>query len=671
MKNEGLIYINVEENEMNKKYIDILKKYSEEKEQSIYILTKPLGEGDKYEDISNGTLVALIPKHKILFLNVLDFEEEKFLNYVEDFIEDIGSLSDKYNYKKIIGRTRYWEDTLVERIIDKNEIKDVGSLEKYKLSDTEEKRKIELLISLLIGSINDIKRIAGLSPIEILDAIKRRIILFDTDQTKFIYTEVPRKKVIIRGLAGTGKTELLLHKIKELYLKKENYKIVLTCHNKILSENLRARIPDFFDFMKIQEQIKWNEKLWCMSAWGSEKEKNSGVYAYICKNYNIPFFNFSALRSFKIACQKSLEKLNELGDIEPCFDYILIDEGQDFPIEFLNLCEKVVKHKLYIAGDVFQSIFAEEVGLGETDYNLSKCYRTDPRTLMFAHSIGMGLFEEKKISWLSDQGWEACGYIVENIDNIKKLSRKPLKRFDEFEDLIKESVQIIKKTKVEPNDVIGIINIIKKEHINVKPEDIAIIVIDSLSHMAAFVSNLEYQINVKFEWEVNKGHETKMKKENTIMITNHNNIKGLEFPFIICIAEDGITNNIYQRNSLYMSLTRSFLKSYLFISGIDNNEKIDMLKNGLMKINNEGYMEIKEPTKEEIKEITENITKQKEGKSIIEILNELLKEDSKMEENIEEIKAIIEVRKKNGKLDELSEDEIKRELNKIFDLIRG
>lgn len=43
---------------------------------------------------------------------------------------------------------------------------------------------------------------------------------------------------------------------------------------------------------------------------------------------------------------------------------------------------------------------------------LDKCYRTDPRTLMFAHSIGMGLFEEPPLNWLRDEEWKACGYKV-------------------------------------------------------------------------------------------------------------------------------------------------------------------------------------------------------------------------------------------------------------------
>ncbi|HJD29242.1 MAG TPA: DEAD/DEAH box helicase family protein, partial [Candidatus Blautia avicola] len=141
------------------------------------------------------------------------------------------------------------------------------------------------MISLLTGSINDIERTGIDYPETLLEKIKKKIILFDGDQTRFIFDEPHKDKIIIQGLAGTGKTELLLHKIRELYVRKEDLKIVFTCRNKILAENLRDRIPEFFDFMKVDEQIKWQERLWVMSSWGSKGDKNSGVYSYVCNYY--------------------------------------------------------------------------------------------------------------------------------------------------------------------------------------------------------------------------------------------------------------------------------------------------------------------------------------------------------------------------------------------------
>ena len=49
-------------------------------------------------------------------------------------------------------------------------------------------------------------------------------------------------------------------------------------------------------------------------------------------------------------------------DFKECFDYVLIDESQDFPESFFELCGKVTKNKIYVAGDVFQNIYDRNIG---------------------------------------------------------------------------------------------------------------------------------------------------------------------------------------------------------------------------------------------------------------------------------------------------------------------
>lgn len=115
--------------------------------------------------------------------------------------------------------------------------------------------------------------------------------------------------------------------------------------------------------MKVQEQIKWEEKLWVMSSWGSKADRNSGVYSYICNYYNIDFERFSYSTTFDTVCQHALDNLQELektGKLESCFDYILVDESQDFAESFFKLCEKVTSKCVYVAGDIFQNVFDSE-----------------------------------------------------------------------------------------------------------------------------------------------------------------------------------------------------------------------------------------------------------------------------------------------------------------------
>lgn len=592
--------------------INKLSNYSNNNKIVTYIVDRPLGD-KKYTYDYEKALLVLIPKFKLLFINFgSSYEKDKFENYVEDFKEDLGYISDKFEYKQILGRPRVWKDTFFASIdyqsIRELEIEDI--LRKYRLENDNDIRKCELLISLLTGSINEAKRIGEEIPQNILEQIKRKIVLFDADQTRFIYQEPSKKRITIQGLAGTGKTELLLHKLKDLYLKDTDTKIVFTCFNKILADNLKNRIQEFFDFMKVEEQIKWDERLWTISSWGTKYDKNSGVYRYICDYYNIPFRTYSYIDTFEIVCNKALNEISEIEKTEPfeqCFDYMLIDESQDFPESFFKLCEKVTKKTIYVAGDIFQNIFDHEIMNEDKvspDFLLNKCYRTDPRTLMFAHGIGMGLFDEKPLRWLTDKEWEICGYNIEKENYDYILSRSPLRRFEGIE--TKESVKIVPINYAKcGRDIIEILDEIRNENETVQPDDIAIIFLENTKENYELADILEILIKDKFNWEINKGYETKEKTKNCLFVSNKNNVKGLEFPFVICIIRNSLQSDLQMRNSLYMMLTRSFLKSYFLLPETDTN--IKKYQEELKKINDTGVLKVKEPTEEEKEELIKTV----------------------------------------------------------------
>ena len=54
-----------------------------------------------------------------------------------------------------------------------------------------------------------------------------------------------------------------------------------------------------------------------------------------------------------------IKRLKKNGEFEFAFDYMLVDECQDFPESFFELCDLVVRKQVYLAGDIFQSIFEE------------------------------------------------------------------------------------------------------------------------------------------------------------------------------------------------------------------------------------------------------------------------------------------------------------------------
>lgn len=622
----SLFYINFEPSEEQRLYIEQIKELTTDNINPVYVIRKPIME--KKADYENeSAFVVLVPKHKIMFFN-FGKDDDLFDEYVEDVIEDIGYIAKKYDFLKIVGRPRQWKRDFVAKI-NRNEwsVTDFNSLLlQNQFEDEQSIRTGEIIISLATGSINEAERLGEGVPDNVLDQIKRKIILFDGEQTKFIFDEPTKKRITIQGLAGTGKTELLLHKIKELYTSSEDSRIVFTCHNEILADSLRKRVPDFFNFMKVEEQIKWNERLWVMRSWGAQTASNSGVYSYICHYYNIPFSRFSYSTTFDVVCKNALFNLNQLEEFECCFDYILIDESQDFSEGFFQLCEKVSKQCVYVAGDIFQDIFENKsLSVVDPDFLLNKCYRTDPRTLMGAHAIGMGLFEER-LRWLQDEEWDACGYDMERSDGIVELHRKPLKRFEDIDISTTNGIELI---QVSDNDyirtVLDIVEVIRQKNPTVRPDDIGIIFMENIDANFKLASNLQILIKEKFGWDVNIGYETKEKRKGTLFISNRNNVKGLEFPFVICIMQYALSRDYQIRNSAYMMLTRSFLTSYFVIP--EGNECIDRLLAGIEFVNRQGYLKVDEPSEEEKKALNNTIINRGNlHKSQYELVEEIMDE---------------------------------------------
>ncbi|EFK5480160.1 ATP-binding domain-containing protein, partial [Escherichia coli] len=282
--------------------------------------------------------------------------------------------------------------------------------------------------------------------------------------------------------------------------------------------------------------------------------------------------------------------------------------SQDFPSSFIELCELVTRDTIYVAGDIFQSIFDTNISNEiQPDFLLSKCYRTDPRTLMFAHGLGMGLFEEEPLTWLMNNEWEACGYIVdESVKGKLRLKREPLRRFEDVTDAKIHSVELINSTyETEEENILGILRKIKEENPTVLADDIGIIFIDQAKTIFKIADRLELSVPRLLGWKVNKAYETKEKIKDTLFISNKNHVKGLEFPFVICVTRDIIKSHSY-RNSLYMMLTRSFIKSYLLL-GDGNKDLQNEIEKGLDVINEHGYMDINVPPREVISKIRTTI----------------------------------------------------------------
>lgn len=589
--------------------IEMVKEYANNAGVDIYMMTYPKSDLSQLEKTTCFFLMS--PGFRIAIINNQKNENE-FLGYVADIKESIFYLFQKYGYRSELGRYQQWSDGLfAEKTVD--DLADMSAFwHSLKLNDQTEVRNSQLLISLCTGSINDITKVKGVLPHSLLDRVKQRIQLFDADQTRFIYQDLPKKVIKIQGLSGTGKTELLLHKLKGLYLEKDDSRIYITCHNKILADSLKNRIPRFFDFMKVTQQIEWNKRLWCTNAWGSASIPNSGLYRYICSYYQIPFHSYSRSFSFDAACKEAIAyiKSKKKSDVfSYALDYVLIDECQDFKPSFIELCKLVTEKKVYLAGDIFQSIFSDfDQNDYEADYFLSKCYRTDPKTLMIAQALGLGLFEKIRLRWLTEENWKACGYSYNDIGDSIELSRVPIKRFSD-DDLEINSFYLKKFNTDSPiNQIIDIIKAIKNEYSNVKASDISVIMLDDNNDIYEWTNQLERKLYTTFGWESNKAYETKTVESDKLLISNRNNVKGLEYPFVICVTR-GIGSSYGYRNALYTMLSRSFLVSYLLISGNEKNGLSQSVLDGIKEITYNHRMTIRKPTVEEQRAIETRFTK--------------------------------------------------------------
>ena len=522
----------IEENPQSRLFLQGLHEYANNVKNQVYALYGPLTD-NKYKYSYKGGFVVLSPRKKIAFVG--SNLDESFENYLDDVLEDVASLSDKYGYKDKIGRPRQWKDFVVKRAF--HEISSVKDFFDNDLSVTvADQRKVDLIVSLFIGSINDISRISIEEPIDLVAKVKQKIQLFDGQQTRFIYEDLQTgdKTITIQGLSGTGKTELLLHKLKDLYLQDDKSILCFTCHNRVLAADMRKRIPEFFNFMRVDQQIN-KRRILCVNAWGSYGNANSGAYRYICDFYGISFLSFREAGNFNSACNFAIRSIKEKYKEKDCMDYaftyMFVDESQDFEEPFFELCELVTEKNVFKAGDVFQSIFEKHEGETKPDFMLSNCYRTDPRTLMFSHALGMGLFEDNKLWWLTKDEWEQCGYGVEESDGNYILTREPIRRFEDVDENFK--CLEFYKTKDVPSDVVKLFKKIKNEFPSVEANDIAVIFVDSDEYIYSLAPRVEQALVHELQLETNIAYETKQKENDSVFITNRNNAKGLEFPFVI------------------------------------------------------------------------------------------------------------------------------------------
>ena len=291
----------------------------------------------------------------------------------------------------------------------------------------------------------------------VMSACAERLYELDLQQ-EHIGKEIPPGVQRIRGIAGSGKTILLCQKAAHMHLKHPDWDIALVFFSRTLYDQICTLVDKWlrrFSGGDVQYNPKTNLKLRLLHAWGSADKP--GLYSTICDFHGVRRKNVRDTAE-KQPCRGLAELCKRLSEeiaIEPSFDAILIDEGQDLVTEndlkyqdkqaiywlaYQALrpvdIENPEQRRLIWAYDEAQSLdtlkvptakelFGEELnslltngrqyagGINKAEI-MRRCYRTPGPILTAAHAVGMGLLRpEGMLTGIQKkEHWDAIGYEV-------------------------------------------------------------------------------------------------------------------------------------------------------------------------------------------------------------------------------------------------------------------
>ena len=357
-----------------------------------------------------------------------------------------------------------------QNIIFQEQLNKTGLIEKIQQAaavvpgENLEDKDWELLLSVIAGTPvlrkppRESVSSTGKTRSSIMDALRQSLYEIDLQQ-EHIGKEIPPGPQRIRGIAGSGKTVLLCQKAAHMYLKHPEWDIALVFFTRSLYDPIIRLLDQWirrFSSGELQYDPQTNQKLRVLHAWGAKEQP--GLYSTIC--------DYHGKRRGTVADAKEKQpnrglaelckRLQEEIVIEPMFDAILIDEGQDLVasdnLKYQNKQaiywlayqalrpvseDKPEEKRLIWAYDEAQSldslavpktkeIFGEELGNllnKQPQYSggikrsevMRRCYRTPGPILTAAHAIGMGLLRpEGMLSGITNKkDWDKIGYEVQ------------------------------------------------------------------------------------------------------------------------------------------------------------------------------------------------------------------------------------------------------------------
>ena len=572
------------------------------------------------------------------FITLYDEEKEKRI-YSRHLIDVMTKNDNLY---------RIFEEEGAKSIIHTIQIDDLVSLKEILVNSNDYFKDSDIRIANIV-----IQKVYGINrtddrQVERADSLgglikKRNNEMSALDETQFemIYDEVTHH-TRIRGLAGSGKTILLVKKMAYLHYKYPDYEMAYVFYTK----SLKQYIIDLFEkhYHDYAPDRKPNmNKIHILHSWGGKELE--GFYSRACVENNAPrqgFKEVSGDNRFDKVCFNLLNNINWKS--KPLYDFVFVDEAQDFSIYFFKLVLATLKYngKMIYAYDELQSLNDYQQTMPNKqeifgdihceDIDLRICYRTPKRILVAAHALGLGIYRKDKdgkpaiINMMQDTSiWTAIGYNVES-GELAYGKDVRLNRDEVIDVQPDECVNIYSVEKVE-DQYIDVSNSILDLvlHQDVLPEDILIIDLSAINlqddymkfkrvfrqEKEALISRLQGEegkdkvLNLLDKMSmhiVNKDNAIRFRKVDSIPYTSIFRAKGNEANIVFIINAQSMSSmQSYSRNRLFTAMTRARFK--VCIWGVEG-AAINTLINESQEIIDHNYtLEFKYPKRKELEKM--------------------------------------------------------------------
>jgi superfamily I DNA and RNA helicase len=397
----------------------------------------------------------------------------------------------------------------------------------------------------------------------------------------------------IRGLAGSGKTVILAMKAALTHLEDPDARIAFVFYTKSLYQHVKQLITRFYR-LHDDKDPDWS-KLEILHAWGGSTR--AGFYSTLCEESNVRVLNYSQAGSaskdpFEYSCKDLLEQ-----GVRESFDFVFVDEGQDFGPNFFQLVRQATKNdRFVIAYDELQTIFrlnaptsADMFGVNENgqpnieftrDLILTKCYRNPREILVPSVAVGFGLYGRKIVQIPEDEShWNALGFEV-NTGEISPSSDVEVERPARFSpSSISERQSIEQILRVEyfgslQQEIEFVVANIKNdiEVEGLAPDDIVVISVDDLNARTYFdliTRNLSAIGIGAHNLQDFKYAVPEFSKEGKVTLTTVHKAKGNEGYGVYVVGVDSFGLNaggLRSRNRAFTAMTRA--KGWLCMSGM-------------------------------------------------------------------------------------------------------